>query len=251
MKKFLVILMVVAMASFLFVGCMPGVTPPADDADDEEDEDVGVKTETPFITATGFDILATTTEYINDIELILVDGVGVAGAIIKLYIDDVYVGIGNTGIGGTFEDIAVTGATVTEGAKTLYVTATVPGLAESDKSTEYTFTFDETAPTILSVVGDSSDEYITVTFSEPVDADTVADATWTYDVGAAWDTTPIGAAVTVIVVPSTTTAILYEVAAGDLVYGDFLSVECSVTAIEDLAGNEMDIPVVVHGFVVE
>jgi len=37
MKKLLLVLMVVAMASFLFVGCLPGVTPP-----DEEGEDEGV-----------------------------------------------------------------------------------------------------------------------------------------------------------------------------------------------------------------
>jgi len=34
MKKLLIILMVVAMASFLFVGCLPGVTPPDDDEED-------------------------------------------------------------------------------------------------------------------------------------------------------------------------------------------------------------------------
>lgn len=248
MKKFLVLLMVIAMTSFLFVGCLgDGVIPPVDDDDDDGVD--GVKTDTPFITATGFDILATTTEYINDIELILVGGVGVAGAIIKLYIDDVYVGIGSTGNDGTFEDIAVSGATVIEGAKTLYVTATLPGLAESDKSTEYTFTFDETEPTIASVAGDSTNGYITVTFSDPVDADSVLDATWTYTIASAYDT-PASAVGTIVVV-SSTTARLYEVT-GDAILNAtemFLSVTCATTAVEDLAGNEMDIPVTVLGFV--
>ena len=251
MKKFLVILMVVAMTSFLFVGCLPGVTPGVDD--DEEDEDVGVKTDTPFITATGFDILATTTEYINDIDDVLVDGVGVAGAIIKLYIDDVYVGIGSTGVGGTFDNIAVTGGTVTEGAKTLYVTATLPGLAESDKSTEYTFTFDETAPTIASVAGDSTNGYITVTFSDPVDADSVLAAGWTYDIDNFYvDPAVAGSVVTTIVVVSSTTARLYEPVAGVAILNAtdlFLSVTCDAPAITDLAGNEMVVPVTVFGLV--
>lgn len=245
MKKFLVILMVIAMASFLFVGCLPGVTP---GVDDEEDEDVGVKTETPVITgASNFDILATTTEYVTAAPTI--DGVAVPGAVVKLYIDGVYAGITYAATNGVFTGLAITGITLTEGERKVSVTATLSGFAESDKSTEYAFTYDETSPTIVSVVGDSSSEYITVTFSEPVDADTVAAATWEYDAGAAWIVAP-ATAVTVVVVPSTTTAILYE-GTVDLVYGEFLSVECSVTAIEDLAGNEMDIPVVVHGFVVE
>ena len=167
MKKFLVILMVVAMASFLFVGCLPAVTPDVDE-DVDEDVDVGVKTDTPYITATGFSILATTTQYLTAITSVSVDGVGVAGAIIKLYIDDVYVGIGTTGTGGTFSGITVTGATVTEGAKKLCVTATVPGLAESDKSTEITFTYDTTAPSIVSVAADSTSNYIQVTFDGDV-----------------------------------------------------------------------------------
>jgi len=58
--------------------------------------------------------------------------------------------------------------TLTEGVRKLYVTATVPGLAESDKSTEYTFTYDKTAPKIVSAVADSSAASIIVTFDEPV-----------------------------------------------------------------------------------
>ena len=258
MKKFLVILMVVAMASFLFVGCLPGVTPGVDD--DEEDEDVGVKTDTPYITDAGaVSILATATQYINAVtgsgkELtdFKVDGVGVAGAIIKLYINDVYAGVGSTGAGGKFDDVIVSAITVTEGANKFYVTATVPGLAESDKSTEYPFTYDKTKPTIASVVGDSSSSYITVTFSEAVKATTVVAAAWTYGSNALTYNAPAETP-SAIATPTTTTAILYEATtplADALATDDCLSVTCATTAVADLAGNLMVIPVTIRGFVV-
>lgn len=253
MKKLIIVLMVVALSSFLFVGCL-GVTPPVDDVDDDVDDVVdAAKTDTPFITATGFSILATTTQYITAATTVSVDGVGVAGAIIKLYIDGVYAGVGSTGTGGAFSGIGITGITLTEGVKKLYVTATVPGLAESDKSTEYTVTYDKTSPTIVSVVGDSSSSYITVTFSEAVKATTVVAATWTYSASATVYADPTTAAVTAISTPSATTARLNEVATGSnytIQTGYLLSVKSSTTAVTDLAGNAMVIPVVVFGTVV-
>jgi len=184
---------------------------------------------------------------------VFVDGVGVAGAIIKLYIDDVYAGVGTTGSNGAFTNVGITGITLTEGVKVLHVTATLPGLAESDASTAYTFTYDKTVPTIASVVGDSSSSYITVTFSEPVTASTAVAATWSYSSKAFAYSAPATTPVTVTS-PSSTTVILYEGAGGTdplLATGDFLSVKCSVTAIKDLAGNLMVIPVTAYGFVVE
>ena len=253
MKKLLIVLMVIAMASFLFVGCLPAVTPDIDE-DEDEDEDVGVQTDTPYITATGFSILSTSTQYITAIGTISVDGVGVAGAIIKLYVDDVYVGIGTTGTGGAFTGIAVTGATVTEGVKVLHVTATTPGLAESDASTKYTVTYDKTAPTIASVVGDSSSSYITVTFSEPVKAATVVAATWLYGSGTNIAYVAATQTPSAIAASSSTTAILYEVTTPTgtavLETNDFLTVSSTTTAIADLAGNLMVIPVTVLGTVV-
>lgn len=249
MKKFLVLLMVIAMTSFLFVGCLgDGVIPPVDDDDDGVD---GVKTDTPYITDAGeVSILATTTEYIIAAGELQVSGVGVAGAIIKLYIDDVYAGIGYTSSGGAFENIGITGITLTEGAKKFHVTATLPGLAESDASTEYSFTYDKTSPTIVSVAGDSTNGYITVTFSDAVDADTVVDATWYYETGSTVPTFAIGTthspdAVTVLT--STTARLYFTFVDGDV----FVGVSCSGTAIEDEAGNEMDLPVYIYGVVTD
>jgi len=176
MKKFLVILMVVAMSSFLFVGCLPGTTTP-----EEEVPVVPVvaKTETPYITwiddGTGasINLSPTVTQYSSGPE---VQGVAVPGSVIKVYIDGKQSGVGYTGAGGSFNGgvaIPVSMITLTEGVKKLYVTATQPGLAESDKSAEYTFTYDETAPKIVSAFGDSTDQTITVTFNEAVDTGAV------------------------------------------------------------------------------
>ncbi|GAI65693.1 unnamed protein product, partial [marine sediment metagenome] len=54
---------------------------------------------------------------------------------------------------------------------------------------------------------------------------------------------------TAVTVPTSTTARLYADALDD---GDvFLGVQCSTTAVEDLAGNLMVIPVYIYGFGVE
>jgi len=164
MKKFLVILMVVAMASVLFVGC---TTPPTPEPEPEPTPTPSVKTDTPFITAIdNVSLSSTSTQYSNSAPD--VSGVGVAGAIIKVYIDDVQSGVGSTGDSGAFTDVPVSMVTLTEGVRVIYATATQPGLAESDASTKYTFTYDYTKPTIASAAGDSSAQTITVTFSEDV-----------------------------------------------------------------------------------
>ena len=257
MKKFLVILMVLAMASFLFVGC---TTPPTPDPDPDPDPDPTptVQTDIPYITGVGgISILSSSTQYINAAEDgatdFVVAGVGVAGAIIRLYIDDVYAGVGSTGSGGAFSGIGITGITMAEGAdKTLHVTATLPGLAESDASTVYTFTYDKTAPTIASVVGDSSDNYITVTFSEAVANAT--GGTWKYNSfttygGLAPDNSP-----TAVTAPSTSTIRLTENTIGDaeddLEVGDYLTVSITGGSTADLAGNALLVPVTVTGTVV-
>ncbi len=264
MKKFLVLLMVVAMASFLFVGCLPSVTPEVEEEEEvvvEEEEEVveAAQTDIPYITAVeGISILSSSTQYINadeDGSVFTVAGVGVAGAIIKLYIDDVYAGVGSTGSTGGFSGIYITGITMAEGAgKTLHVTATLPGLAESDASTVYTFTYDKTAPTIASVVGDSSSNYITVSFSEAVTSAT--GPVWTYFS----DVTYGGSAATLvpgaITAPSSTTVRLTESttlasADNDLVVGDYLSVRAVGGSTADLAGNSLLVPVTVTGSVVE
>ena len=168
MKKFLVILMVVAMASVLFVGC---TTPPTPEPEPEPTPTPTptVQTDVPYITSIGsISLSSTSTQYSNSATT---GGVSVEGAIIKLYIDDVQAGVTNSGATGTFSAI-VSMVTLTEGVKVLHVTATQPGLAESDASTKYTFTYDYTAPTIASVVADSATNGITVTFDENVNMNT-------------------------------------------------------------------------------
>ncbi len=264
MKKFLVLLMVVAMASFLFVGCLPSVTPEVEEEEEvvveEEEEEVveAAQTDIPYITGVaGISILSSSTQYINadeDGSVFTVAGVGVAGAIIKLYIDDVYAGVGSTGSSGGFSGIYITGITMAEGAdKTLHVTATLPGLAESDASTVYTFTYDKTAPTIASVVGDSSSNYITVTFSEAVVNAT--GVTWLYSSSTAYGGAAPVNSPTAITAPSTSTIRLTEDtvtdAIDDLAVGDYLSVNAASGSTADLAGNSLLVPVTATGSVVE
>lgn len=157
--------MVVAVASFLFVGCLPETVTPVTPT--EPTEPTAAKTDTPYITEiNNVSLSSTSTQYTKNP---LVSGVGVAGAIIKVYIDDVQSGVGQTGTGGLFTEIDDTMFTLTEGVRVLYVTATQPGLLESDASTKYTFTYDKTAPSIASVIADSTAGTVTVTFDGDVE----------------------------------------------------------------------------------
>jgi len=242
MKKFLVILMVVAMASFLFVGC---TTPPTPEPEPTPTPEPTVKTATPYITGASFSILATTTPSVRTSPTFT--GVGAAGAIIKLYVDSVYAGVGTTGANGAFTAVGITGITLLEGTRKAYVTATVPGLAESDASTEYSFIYDVTAPTIASVVGDSSEEYITVTFSEAVTSASVAAATWRYATGTSAYPATVTLVPTTVTAPTSTTARLYAA----LTSGDALcAVRVMTTAVADVAGNLLVIPVYAYGSIV-
>lgn len=164
MKKFLIILMVVAMASVLFVGC---TTPPTPEPEPEPTPTPTVKTDTPIITLINgaqFDVSSTATQRINDFNVVAVAPVG---SVLKLYVNDVWVGTGSAGAGGVSAAITTT-ATIADGVKTIYVTAQASGLAVSEKSTIYTATLDTTAPKIASVVADSSANTITVTFDSAV-----------------------------------------------------------------------------------
>ena len=170
MKKFLVILMVVAMASFLFVGCLPSVTP--------EVEPVVpvvpvVKTETPFITSIGDGKFAFASTATQTIYVLNVEAVAAVGSVVKLYVNDVWVGTGSAGAYGVTGTIG-SSVTLTDGVKTIYVTATQAGLAESEKSTIYTATLNTAAPKIASAVADSSANTITVTFDKAVNTVSLA-----------------------------------------------------------------------------
>ena len=156
MKKLLIVLMVVAMASFLFVGCMPSVTPPVVEEEEEEEEEVVVPaTQVPIInTVTGIDITSSATQYLNKKEA--ADGITVTGnastfAEVKVYIDGVPVAASaDVTVTGTWA-LSVTKAELgTDGAKTLKAVATETGLADAT-STEYAFTLDTDLPGIDSV----------------------------------------------------------------------------------------------------
>ncbi len=163
MRKLIIVLMVVAVASFLFVGCLPETVTPVTPT--EPVTPTVAKTDTPYITSVGsISLYSTLTQYTSSLTT---GGYGVSSAIIKLYVDDVQIGVSTTGEGGDFS-VTKTMAKVTDGVRVVYVTATAPGLAESDASTKYTVTFDTTAPTLASAVADSSADTITITFSEDV-----------------------------------------------------------------------------------
>jgi hypothetical protein len=162
MKKLLVILMVVAMAAFLFVGCIPDVvTPPVDEEEEEEEEEVVTTTVAPIITsitdnpATGtaaavISLTSTATQYMNaaDVALgIIVSGTAPTFSEVKVYIDDVCAGTADVGASGTFSVVVAKVDLGSDEDKVLYATAKEAALPVSPKSTEYAFTLDTVRPT--------------------------------------------------------------------------------------------------------
>ena len=156
MKKFLVILMVVAMASFLFVGCMPGVTPPVDDEEEDEEEPVVPATNTPIITAIsdGVSITSAATQYVNKVEA--ANGVTITGsaatlAEVAVYINDVAIAAtADVTVTGTWSLIITKAELGIDEVKTVYAVASEAGLADAT-STSYDFTLDIVAPGISAV----------------------------------------------------------------------------------------------------
>jgi len=150
MKKLLIILMVVAMASFLFVGCN-GTTPPIDP--DEPVEPVVPATVAPVITSVP-DISG---GYINKdaaADGIVVNGTAPTYSEVKVYINGLTAGTGDTLANGVFQVVVAKAdlikAVKVDGAKTLYATATETGLAVSASSNVKKFTLDTVAPKISS-----------------------------------------------------------------------------------------------------
>ncbi len=156
MKKFLVILMVVAMASFLFVGCLPGVTPDVDE--DDEDEDVVPTSATPVLTAVEtsaavsiFDVTSTSTLYMNKTEVgtsILVKGTAPSESLVQLYIDDVAIlpAVAEASTSGLWTVAVAKSSLGDDGVKVLTAKVTEVGLAESEASNSVTFTYDTDLP---------------------------------------------------------------------------------------------------------
>ena len=155
MKKLLVILMVVAMASFLFVGCLgDGVTPPVDDEDEEDVTPPAVATATPVITAiAGINIASSAVRYINNAEaaLVVVTGTAEAYSEVKVYINGTVADTGLARANATFDVVMAKADLGTDGLKLLHVTATLTGFDESADSTGYLFILDTDDPDISAV----------------------------------------------------------------------------------------------------
>lgn len=155
MKKLLVILMLVAMASFLFVGCLPSVTPEEEEVVEEEEEEVVEPTSaTPVLidiqNAAGTSIItvtSTSTLYMNKTELgnsILVTGTAPSESLVKIYIDDVAVtaAVGETSTSGLWTVAIAKSGLGDDGVKVMTAKVTEVGLAESAASNSVTFTLD-------------------------------------------------------------------------------------------------------------
>jgi len=190
MKKLLIVLMVVAMASFLFVGCL-GVTPEPDEPVDP-DEPVLPTTVTPVIekiTNVSYELedigiinlYSSATQYMNGAEIadgILVKGFAPKYSEVNIYVDGEIVGTSTAyGLSEYFIVFVAEDNLGIDGEKTIYATATEVALAESDPSTEYTFILDTVAPEMVKVVAEKAgeDQTVTVTFSEELDKATVGD----------------------------------------------------------------------------
>ncbi|MBA7548139.1 hypothetical protein ES705_40585 [subsurface metagenome] len=205
MKKFLVMLMVVAMASFLFVGCIP-VTPPIDPDDPVDPDPVLPPSVTPVIEkiinvgdedvegAEGIiSLYSSATQYMNADDVddgILVKGSAPKYSEVNIYIGGIVVGTGYSyGAGEGFIVFVAEDNLGADGAKTLHATSTQLGFAESTPSTVYAFTLDTVAPEIVNIVVEvdglavGSEGTMTVTCSEAIDEDTLdEDCTNIWDV---------------------------------------------------------------------
>ena len=158
MKKLLVILMLLAMVSFLFAGCGTPTTP----ADEEEEL---VPTDTPTINSiSGIDITSDLTQYVNSSEAengITVEGIAAAGAEVKVYINDAAVAATTVATAtGTWVLIITEIELGDDGEKTVYAVASEAGLADAT-STSYDFTLDTDAPGISSIACTANVEAVT------------------------------------------------------------------------------------------
>ena len=156
MKKLLVILMLLAMVSFLFAGCGTPTTPAEEEL---------VPTDTPTINSiSGIDITSDLTQYINSSEAengITVEGIAAAGAEVKVYINDAAVAATTVATAtGTWVLIITEIELGDDGEKTVYAVASETGLADAT-STSYDFTLDTDAPGISSIACTANVEAVT------------------------------------------------------------------------------------------
>ena len=159
MKKLLVILMVVAMASFLFVGCLPSVTPEEEEVVEEEEEEVVAPVSaTPVLidvqTSAGVSIITVTsssTQYMNIAEAgssILVTGTAPSESLVQIYLDDVAItpALAEASTSGLWSVAIAESSLGDDGVKVLTAKVTEVGLDESEASNAATFTLDTVRP---------------------------------------------------------------------------------------------------------
>ena len=157
MKKLFLVLLVVAMSAFLFVGCLPGVTP------EPEPEPEPEPTPTPA-TVAPIIIGVTGGAYINAAEAaanLIVIGTAPTYSEVKIYINDICAGTGDTLADGTWIVVVAKADLGADGAKTLYATAKEAALDVSAKSNEKTFTLDTVIPSIASSRGTAGTAAVT------------------------------------------------------------------------------------------
>jgi len=160
MKKFIIVLMVVAVASFLFVGCLP-TTPETPTEPTEPTEPTVAATVAPIITAIpGISLTSTATQYINATEAAVVTVAGTAPTYseVKVYVDDVCAGTADVGVTGTFLVVVAEADLGADGEKVIYATAKEAAIDVSAHSVEYAFVLDQVAPsaTTLAATADTA-----------------------------------------------------------------------------------------------
>ncbi|MBA7586685.1 hypothetical protein ES708_28690 [subsurface metagenome] len=241
MKKLLIMLMVVTMASFLFVGCLP-VTPPIDPVDPDPVLPVSITPVIEKITNVDdesiINLYSSATQYMNKAEVkngILVKGFALKYSEVKVYVRGVVVGTSTTyGVLERFTVFVAKASLGDDGAKTLYATATEMGLAESAPSTVYAFTLDVVAPDIEKVAVDLEEETVTVTFDEAVNEDTAEEneSYIVYNITEHWEIYTLEAEL----ISSKVVELEVDPRYWFGEEGNTIRVTCEV--IEDLAGNE-------------
>jgi len=155
MKKFLIILMVLAMASVLFVGC---TTPPTPTPTPTPTPDPATVSATPVLTdvqtslaVSIFDVTSTATLYMNIAEVgasILVTGTAPSESLVRIYLDDVAVGpaVAEATVAGLWSVAIAKSSLGDDGVKVMTAKVTEVGLAESAASNAATFTLDTVRP---------------------------------------------------------------------------------------------------------
>ena len=149
MKKLIIVLMMIAMVSFLFVGCVP-TTPETPTEPTEPTEPVVAATVAPvLLTVVGIDLTSSSTQYVNATEaaVVVVTGTAPTYSEVKVYVDDVCAGTADVAVTGTFSLTIAEADLGVDGDKVIYATAKEAAIAVSAHSVEYAFVLDQAKPT--------------------------------------------------------------------------------------------------------